>query len=243
VHYQPIVELADGHVHGAEALVRLRGADGRLVPPVDFIPVAEEIGLIGDIGLVVLERACRETAEVSRRLGRPMHISVNVSPDQLTGDLVGEVRRCLVASGLLATQLTLEITEETLADRSPRTQKVLHDLRSLGLTVSLDDFGTGYSSMSYLATLPVDGLKIDRSFVSVMGSRSDSITLSRLVVQLAASLDLTTVAEGVETMEQADLLRGMGCQYGQGYLWSRPVPFADYVALLAGPVVGATSSA
>ena len=243
VHYQPIVELADGHVHGAEALVRLRAADGRLVPPVDFVQVAEEIGLIGDIGLVVLERACVETVEVSRRLGRPLHIAVNVSPDQLTGDLVGEVRRCLARSGLLASQLTLEITEETLADRSPRTQKVLHDLRALGLTVSLDDFGTGYSSMSYLATLPVDGLKIDRSFVSVMGSRAESITLSRLVVQLAASLDLTTVAEGVETAEQADLLRGMGCQYGQGYLWSRPVPFEDYVELLSGPAVGATTPA
>ena len=173
---------------------------------------------------------------------RPLHVSVNVSPDQLTGDLVGEVRRCLATSGLLASQLTLEITEETLADRSPRTQEVLHDLRALGLTVSLDDFGTGYSSMSYLATLPVDGLKIDRSFVSAMGSRSDSITLARLVVQLAASLDLTTVAEGVETIEQADLLRGMGCQYGQGYLWSRPVPFDDYVELLSGPVVAPTST-
>jgi diguanylate cyclase (GGDEF)-like protein len=241
VHYQPIVDLADGHVHGAEALVRLRATDGRLVPPVDFIPVAEEIGLIGAIGLVVLERACRETVDVSRTLGRPLHISVNVSPDQLTVELVGEVRRCLAGSGLPASQLTLEITEETLADRSPRTQSVLHDLRALGLTVSLDDFGTGYSSMSYLATLPVDGLKIDRSFVSGMGSQSDSITLSRLVVQLAASLDLTTVAEGVETVEQADLLRGMGCRYGQGYLWSRPVPFADYVELLAGPTVQATT--
>jgi diguanylate cyclase (GGDEF)-like protein/PAS domain S-box-containing protein len=237
VHYQPIVCLADGIVHGAEALVRLRGTDGRLVPPVEFIAVAEEIGLIGDIGLVVLERACRQTVEASALLGRPMHISVNVSPDQLHPELVEEVRRCLATTGLQAQQLTLEITEETLADRSPRTQRVLNDLRALGLTVSLDDFGTGYSSMSYLATLPVDGLKIDRSFVSVMGSSATGLTLSRLVVQLAASLDLRTVAEGVETVEQADLLRGMGCQFGQGYLWSRPVPFADYLELLRGPAI------
>jgi EAL domain-containing protein (putative c-di-GMP-specific phosphodiesterase class I) len=199
--------------------------------------VAEEIGLIGEIGLVVLARACHDTVRVSAETGRAMHVSVNVSPDQLTASLVGEVRRCLGESGLPAAQLTLEITEETLADRSPRTQTVLHDLRSLGVTVSLDDFGTGYSSMSYLATLPVDGLKIDRSFVSVMGSSAESRTLSRLVVQLADSLHLTTVAEGVETMEQADLLRGMGCQFGQGYLWSRPVPVADYLGLLRGPVV------
>jgi diguanylate cyclase (GGDEF)-like protein len=242
VHYQAIVDLADGVVHGAEALVRLRASDGTLVPPFDFIPVAEEIGLIGDIGLVVLARACHDTVRVSSETGRAMHVSVNVSPDQLTAALVGEVRRCLGGSGLSAAQLTLEITEETLADRSPRTQTVLHDLRSLGVTVSLDDFGTGYSSMSYLATLPVDGLKIDRSFVSVMGSSAESRTLSRLVVQLADSLHLTTVAEGVETVEQADLLRGMGCQFGQGYLWSRPVPVADYLALLHGPAVPTATS-
>jgi diguanylate cyclase (GGDEF)-like protein len=237
VHYQAIVDLAHGSIHGAEALVRLRASDGSLVPPFDFISVAEEIGLIGEIGLVVLERACHDTVRVSREVGRPMHVSVNVSPDQLTASLVVEVGRCLAESDLAAGQLTLEITEETLADRSAQTQKVLHELRSLGVTVSLDDFGTGYSSMSYLATLPVDGLKIDRSFVSVMGSSAESRTLSKLVVQLADSLHLTTVAEGVETVEQADLLRGMGCQFGQGYLWSRPVPFADYLALLHGPAV------
>jgi diguanylate cyclase (GGDEF)-like protein/PAS domain S-box-containing protein len=242
VHYQPIVDLADSRIRGAEALVRLRALDGTLVPPFDFIPVAEEIGLIGEIGLVVLDRACRDTARVSREVGRPMHVSVNVSPNQLDSSLVDDVRRCLSASGLAAEQLTLEITEETLADRSPSTQKVLNDLRELGVTVSLDDFGTGYSSMSYLATLPVDGLKIDRSFVSVMGSSAESRTLSRLVVQLADSLHLTTVAEGVETVEQADLLRGMGCQFGQGYLWSRPVPVADYLAVLCGPVIGADLS-
>jgi diguanylate cyclase (GGDEF)-like protein len=237
VHYQAIVDLSDGGVHGAEALVRLRAPDGTLVPPFDFIPVAEEIGLIGEIGLVVLDRACHDTARLSRDVGRVLHVSVNVSPDQLTAALVGEVRDCLGQSGLAAEQLTLEITEETLADRSPPTQKVLHDLRAVGVAVSLDDFGTGYSSMSYLATLPVDGLKIDRSFVSVMGSSAESRTLSRLVVQLADSLHLRTVAEGVETVEQADLLRGMGCQYGQGYLWSRPVPVDDYLALLRGPVI------
>ncbi len=242
VHYQAIVDLADGHVSGAEALVRLRGRDDVLVQPFDFIPVAEEIGLIGEIGLVVLARACRDTVELSALVGRHMHVSVNVSPDQLGATIVEDVRRCLAESGLPAAQLTLEITEETLADRSPRTQTVLHDLRSLGVTVSLDDFGTGYSSMSYLATLPVDGLKIDRSFVSVMGSSAESRTLSRLVVQLADSLHLTTVAEGVETVEQADLLRGMGCQFGQGYLWSRPVPVADYLALLRGPAVPTATS-
>jgi EAL domain-containing protein (putative c-di-GMP-specific phosphodiesterase class I) len=117
--------------------------------------------------------------------------------------------------------------------------EVLRDLRLLGVAVSLDDFGTGYSSMSYLATLPVDGLKIDRSFVATMGSSPEGLTLARVVVQLATSLDLTTVAEGIETVEQADLLRGMGCQLGQGYLFARPLPFEEYVAFLRGPVAGA----
>ncbi len=236
VFYQPVVQLSDGAVFGAEALVRLRDRDGGLVAPDSFIPVAEEIGLIGEIGSVVLRRACEQTVEASLRLGRRLHVSVNVAPDQLVPQLVLEVTGCLSDTGLDPDRLTLEITEATLADRTSRTQGVLHDLRALGVTVSVDDFGTGYSSMSFLATLPVDGLKIDRSFVSVMGTSTQGLTLARLVVQLAAALGLEAVAEGVETIEQADLLRGMGCRYAQGYLYSRPVPFEDYLGLLRGPL-------
>jgi diguanylate cyclase (GGDEF)-like protein len=235
-YYQPIVRLDDGSARGAEALVRLRTEEGDILPPSEFVPLAEEIGLVGDIGSVVLRTACLDTARASRSLGRSLSISVNLAADQLVPSLVGEVRGVLGESGLSPRQLSLEITETTLADQSPRTQQVLRDLRALGVTIALDDFGTGYSSLSYLATLPVDGLKIDRSFVSVLGSSPSGLTLARLVVQLAEPLGLTTVAEGVETVEQADLLRGMGCSFAQGYLYSRPVPFDEYVDALIGPL-------
>ena len=149
---------------------------------------------------------------------------------------MGIVKDALDNSGLAPSQLSLEVTESTLADLSESTQTLLTDLRALGVTVALDDFGTGYSSMSYLATLPVDILKIDRSFVTVLGSSTPGFTLARLVVQLAEPLGLSTVAEGIETVEQADLLRGMGCEFGQGYLFARPMPFDDYVAALQGPL-------
>jgi len=235
-YYQPIVRLDDGSARGAEALVRLRTQEGELLPPSEFVPLAEEIGLVADIGSVVLRTACHDTARASRELGRALSVSVNLAADQLVPALVGEVRTVLDESGLSPRQLSLEITETTLADQSPTTQKVLRDLRSIGVTIALDDFGTGYSSLSYLATLPVDTLKIDRSFVSVLGSSPSGLTLARLVVQLAEPLGLVTVAEGVETIEQADLLRGMGCTFAQGYLYSRPVPYDEYVQRLAGPL-------
>jgi diguanylate cyclase (GGDEF)-like protein len=236
VFYQPIIRLADGWAKGSEALVRLRRPDGTLVPPLDFIPLAEDIGLIAEIGLVVLRRACDDTVAASLAIGRPLSVSVNLAVDQLQPDLVGIVQGALDDSGLPPEQLCLEVTESTLADLSEGTRAVLTDLRGLGVTVALDDFGTGYSSMSYLATLPVDVLKIDRSFVSVLGSSVHGFTLARLVVQLAEPLGLSTVAEGIETIEQADLLRGMGCEFGQGYLFARPMPYDDYVAAMLGPL-------
>ena len=235
-YYQPIVRLDNSLVRGAEALVRLRDEEGRLVPPDEFVPLAEEIGLIAEIGRVVLRRACLDTVEASQRVGRPLSVSVNLSADQLVPTLVDEVTAALHESGLSPLRLSLEITETILADQSARTRTVLSDLRSLGVTISLDDFGTGYSSMSYLAQLPVDCLKIDKSFVSVLGSSPTGLTLARLVVQLAEPLGLATIAEGVETLEQADLLRGMGCALAQGYLYSRPVPFEEYVERLIGPM-------
>ncbi len=234
--YQPVHRLSDGVVTGAEALARLRGTDGRVVEPADFIPLAEEIGLIGEIGRVVLTKAVKETARISDALGHPLHVAVNIAVDQLTPDLVPAVVEVLGQNLFPPSRLSLEITESTLADRSVQMQQVLADLRGLGVVVALDDFGTGYSSLSYLSTLPVDVLKIDRSFVSVMGSSRQSLMLARSVVQLALALDLRTVAEGVETIEQADLLKGMGCDFAQGYLWARPLAREDYEAYLRGPV-------
>jgi diguanylate cyclase (GGDEF)-like protein len=236
VHYQPILRLSDLTIVGAEALARLRQPDGTLLPPVQFIPYAEELGLIGDIGLVVLERATADTAALSQLCGRPLRVSVNVAADQLGSRLVEEAGTALARAGLAARELTLEITESSLAD-SVETSAVISALRDAGISVYLDDFGTGYSSLSYLAALPVSGLKIDRSFVSVMGSSDSGLALSRIVVQLADALGLAVVAEGVETVEQADLLRGMGCELAQGFLFSRPVPVDDYRALVLGPFV------
>jgi diguanylate cyclase (GGDEF)-like protein len=234
--YQPVHRLSDGAVTGSEALARLRDIDGRIVQPVDFIPLAEEIGLIGEIGQVVLRKAVRETVRLSADLGQPLRVAVNIAVDQLTPDLVPAVEEVLRVNALPASRLSLEITETTLADRSDAMQRVLADLRALGVGLSLDDFGTGYSSLSYLSTLPVDGLKIDRSFVSVMGSSRQSLMLARSVVQLALALDLRTIAEGVETSEQADLLKGMGCDYAQGYLWAPPLAPAEYEEYLRGPI-------
>jgi EAL domain-containing protein (putative c-di-GMP-specific phosphodiesterase class I) len=237
VFYQPVVGLADQAVHGAEALARLRDEDGTIVLPDQFIPLAEELGLIRDLGHAVLEIACRETVQAGALVGHRLRVAVNLAADQLTPELPAEVAQVLAASGLDGDLLTLELTESTLADESASTQRVLGELRALGVWVSLDDFGTGYSSMSYLATLPVAGLKIDRSFVTVLGTSAHGLTLARMVVQLAASLGLSTVAEGIETTEQADLLRGMGCDYGQGYLYARPMPFDEYLTFLRGPIL------
>ena len=235
-YFQPVVRLSDGGVTGAEALARLRDDGGRILPPADFIPLAEEIGLIEEIGEAVLATAVRETMRLTREIDRPLHVAVNVAADQLTPRLVSAVDTVLAREMLPPQRLTIEVTESTLADRPAEAAEVLATLRGRGVVVALDDFGTGYSSLSYLATLPVDGLKIDKSFVSVMGSSRQGLMLSRLVVQLAASLDLRTVAEGVETIEQADLLRGMGCDYAQGYLYARPMPVEQYADYLRGPV-------
>ena len=237
VHYQPVVRITDLVVTGSEALVRLRDEHGALVPPGEFIPLAEELGLIGQIGEQVLRRACADTARLSAELGSPLHVAVNVAVDQVQQSLPFTVRGVLEGTGLPASRLALEITESTLADTSRPTQEILGSLRSMGVSISIDDFGTGFSSLSYLARLPVDGLKIDRSFVARMGSNEESFTLARVVVQLARELGLHTVGEGVETREQLDMLRGMGCDYSQGYLHSRPLPLAEYEELLrTGPL-------
>ncbi len=239
VRYQPIVRLADGLVLGAEALARIRDLDGQVLEPAAFIPLAEELGVIEQLGESVLRTACRDTVRVSQDIGRRLAVSVNVSAEQLRPKLVESVQSALADSGLDPSLLTLELTESALANR-PETAELLRRLRAVGVTISLDDFGTGYSSMSYLATLPVSGLKIDRSFVSTMGTRPEGLTLARLVVQLSDALGLAVVAEGIETVEQSDLLRGMGCEYGQGFVFARPLDLAAYVDYLGGRVVRIT---
>jgi diguanylate cyclase (GGDEF)-like protein len=226
LHYQPKVSLADGAVVGVEALLRWHRPGEGLVSPADFIPVAEQTGLIVPIGAWVLEEACREATQWrGSRGGADVTVAVNVSTHQLTqAEFPDQVAAVLARSGLPASALTVEITESALIDDVGSARTSLVRLRALGVSVSADDFGTGYSSLSYLQHYPIDELKIDRSFVSRLDASSDGEAIVRSVIDLAHSLGMHVVAEGVETVDQMLALRRMGCNIAQGYYFARPVP-------------------
>jgi diguanylate cyclase (GGDEF)-like protein len=226
LHYQPILSLGSGDVVGFEALVRWQHPKRGLVPPLAFIPLAEETGLIVPLGRWVLEEACSQAERWNRDRraeAAPLFVSVNLSARQFTkGDLVEDVGTTLERTGLEADALELEITESVLMDQSEAGIRALRDLRGLGVRLVLDDFGTGYSSLSYLKHLPLDTIKIDRSFVAGIEDIADR-SIVDAVVALAHGLGIAVVAEGIETQGQSDRLRDLGCDYGQGYLFSRPV--------------------
>jgi EAL domain-containing protein (putative c-di-GMP-specific phosphodiesterase class I) len=235
LHYQPIVTLDDGAIVGFEALLRWQHPRRGLVPPLSFIPMAEETGLIVPIGRWVLETACRRAARWRRaavKAGRtPPSVSVNLSARQFNSDeLVDDVTRILEETGLEPTALELEITESVVMDQSEAGVRALRQLRDLGVHLVLDDFGTGYSSLSYLKHLPLDTIKVDRSFVAGLDGTADR-SIVDAVIALAHGLGIGVVAEGIETASQLERLRELGCDLGQGYLFSRPVP-ADRVARL-----------
>jgi diguanylate cyclase (GGDEF)-like protein len=227
LHYQPILSLTTGQVVGFEALVRWQHPVRGLVPPLAFIPLAEESGLIVPLGRWVLDEACAQAARWNRDRPEdapPLFVSVNLSARQFTkGDLVEDVGLTLARTALEADALELEITESVLMDQSEAGVRTLRDLRGLGVRLVLDDFGTGYSSLSYLKHLPLDTIKIDRSFVAGIEGPADR-SIVDAVIALAHGLGIGVVAEGIETRAQADRLRTMGCDFGQGYLFSRPVP-------------------
>ncbi|WP_273560829.1 putative bifunctional diguanylate cyclase/phosphodiesterase [Methylobacterium sp. NMS14P] len=224
LHYQPQMQLASGTLIGCEALIRWRHPDRGLVSPLDFIPLAEEIGLIVPIGEWVVRQACRDAVTWPD----PMSVAVNVSPAQFKSDrLVETIISALAGSGLPARRLEVEITEGVLLQENDRTLQTLHRLRELGVRVSMDDFGTGYSSLSYLRSFPFDKIKIDRSFVKDLTSKPDGEAIIRAIAGLGKSLGMTTVAEGVETSEQMQRIRLEGCTDVQGYLISKPVPAED----------------
>lgn len=236
VHYQPVVDLSTGQIIAVEALARWTPADADPVSPAEFIPVAEETGLIVPLGAWVLRRACRDTRPWHARYG--VSLTVNVSGRQLAEPDFADTVLCTLSDvGLPPTALILEITETVLiggGEHSARTLDILNRLRAEGIRIAIDDFGTGYSSLSYLAQLPVDLLKIDRSFVPSAGEASaDDHAFTRAVLQLGASRRLPAIAEGVETPEQARLLREMGCTLAQGYLFARPSPASVIDAALA----------
>jgi EAL domain-containing protein (putative c-di-GMP-specific phosphodiesterase class I)/PleD family two-component response regulator len=234
LHYQPKVDMASNRIVGAEALVRWQHPDRGLVPPGQFIALAEEIGLIGTIGDWVLERACHDAADWARAGLGAIKIAVNVAkPQFLTGDLCGTLRQVLVRSGLQSSQLVIELTESMLMNDVSTSLALMHQLKALGVALSIDDFGTGYSSLSYLKRFPVDELKIDRSFVMDLPGGKTDTAIVRTVIDLGHSLDMAVTAEGVETTEQLDCLKQLGCDIYQGFLFSRPVPTADFTALLA----------
>jgi diguanylate cyclase (GGDEF)-like protein len=235
LHYQPIVELSTGRAAGVEALIRWRHPERGLVPPADFLPVAEDSGLMPAIGGWVLRQACGQLARWHRTLGgtRP-RISVNVSNRQFWhGHLTRDIEQCLASAGIAPEHLAVEITEGVIMHDIRLAQRQLEELHDLGIELHIDDFGTGYSSLEVLHQLPIDVLKIDRSFVSRLGSGPKSRELVRTIVAMGRNLGLALVAEGIETVEQKEKVRALGCAYGQGYLFCPPVPSAEVQAYLA----------
>ena len=228
VHAQPVIDLASGRIAGAEALVRLRDLDGSLLPPAEFIPVAEETGLIVPLGLRVLDVALALRARWSDA-EMPLQIAVNVSPRQLADrDFAATVTTLLQAHGVPADQLALEVTESTVVDAVGPTLDVLGKIRSLGVHVAIDDFGTGYSSLTSLRDLPADIVKIDRSFVSGLPDAEGDEAIVRAVLAMAHATHRTVIAEGVETREQAARLLTLGCDQVQGFYFAPPMPPSEF---------------
>jgi diguanylate cyclase (GGDEF)-like protein/PAS domain S-box-containing protein len=229
VYYQPCLDLQTNAISGCEALVRWRHPQRGMISPADFIPLAEDTGLINQLGEWVLTTACKEAVSWPDKI----RLAVNVSPIQFrSGTLALKVMAALAESGLAASRLELEITEAVLIRDDEAALAVLHDLRAIGVRIALDDFGTGYSSLSYLQRFPFDKIKIDRCFVTDIAEPEGSSCIVQAVVNIAAERHMTTTAEGVETEQQRDLLRELGCSEMQGYLFSPPKPAADIRPLL-----------
>lgn len=237
LYYQPIVDLSSGGIVGVEALLRWHHPRRGMVSPAEFIPVAEEIGLINSIGLWVLREACQQMMGMESRLAsaRGLRVSVNLSPRQLRGgDLVAQINGILRETGFPGQRLTLELTESMLVEDAEAMLALLRAIRAQGVRISIDDFGTGYSSLSYLQRFPVHSLKIDQSFVSRINAEYGNREIARVILALGQQLNLDVVAEGIETEEQLRCLRGLDCPLGQGYLFSRPLPVQDLERLLDG---------
>jgi diguanylate cyclase (GGDEF)-like protein len=233
LHYQPKINLESGEISGVEALIRWMHPDRGLVPPSEFVPIAEECGLILPIGQWVLLEACRQ-ARAWRDLGlRAVPMAVNVSAVEfLAKDFLSGVRAALIATGVEPHNLEIELTESVLMRDAETTVDTLHALKAIGVQLAVDDFGTGYSSLSYLRRFPLDALKVDQSFVHEITANPDDATIVSAVISMGKSLKQRVIAEGVETREQLDFLQTQGCGEGQGYYFSRPVVAAQFAKLL-----------
>jgi EAL domain-containing protein (putative c-di-GMP-specific phosphodiesterase class I) len=225
LHYQPKVNLKSGQICGLEALMRWNDPETGLVPPMKFIPLLEETGMILEAGRWALAKAASDSLAWQSKGLRVLRIAVNVSPIQLQQkDFVGMVAQVISGAGNTAVELELEITESLIMQDIEANIQKLRGIREMGIEVAIDDFGTGYSSLSYIAKLPVNALKIDRAFIINMTSNSDDLSIVSTIISLAHSLNLRVIAEGVETEEQANLLRLLKCDEIQGYLFSPAVP-------------------
>lgn len=233
VHYQPKVDCTTLRMVGLEALVRWQHPQRGLLGPAAFISVAEEVGLIADIGAYVLREACHQVAAWTAQGLAPLHLAVNLSPTQVSrSDVVALVRYALVESGLPAARLTLELTESVLMDATGHSTTQLTALKALGVALSLDDFGTGYSSLTYLRRFPLDEIKIDRTFVAGLPNEHDNVAIVGAILALGRELGLRVTAEGVETSAELAHLRSRGCNQFQGFLFSRPVEAAAITTML-----------
>ena len=229
LHYQPLLSLSTGRITGLEALLRWNHPQRGLVTPLEFVSMAEDVGLIVPLGEWALREACNE----AKHWPEHIKVAVNLSPVQFrNGTLAQDVMRILAASDLRPGRLELEITETALLDDNKKTIQALHTLRGMGVCISMDDFGIGYSSLSYLRMFPFDKIKVDRSFVRDLPAKTDSTAIVRAIIGLASSIGMATTAEGVETEEQLSCLRAEGCTEVQGYLISRPLPGKDVRTLL-----------
>ncbi|KLU20666.1 hypothetical protein EOS_40370 [Caballeronia mineralivorans PML1(12)] len=238
VHYQPILHLESETCIEVEALVRWQHPTRGLIAPLEFIPIAEETGLIIPLGLWVLEEACRHAAawQLLYPSMPPLQVSVNLSPRQFEhADLLTDVQRALEQAGLSPASLRLEVTEGVIMRDTESSIRTLQKLKNLGIRLAIDDFGTGYSSLSYLKMLPLDVLKIDRSFVRGIGQNAEDDAIVQAIISLAKSLGLAVTAEGIETTQQAELLRQWSCEKGQGFLFARPLEAMQISALLDAP--------
>jgi diguanylate cyclase (GGDEF)-like protein len=228
---QPIVDLKTGRMNAGELLMRWTREDGTSVSPMEFIPVAEDTGLILEMGYWAIEEACRHLERLEREFpNERMHLSVNVSPRQLNQvDFVERLEEIFVKYSFRIGGLWLELTESSLMDDHKKVAAKMNRIQAMGILIALDDFGTGYSSLSMLLDIPLDCLKIDRSFVLQLGKSENSEELVRMILKLSEMLGLSVVAEGIETEENAQILRSMGCRWGQGYLYSKPVPIDEFI--------------
>ena len=232
VYYQPKYDLSNGKIIGAEALVRWKHPEKGLVPPMQFIKLAEEIGIISDIGNFVLNESCIQINEFKKK-GKDIKIAVNISVNQFKeSDLVQVIQDIIDSNDVPSSNIELEITESLLMNNIDNSIRILHELKALGIRISIDDFGTGYSSLAYLKQIPANTIKIDRSFVKNVDSSHFDKTIIQTIVLLAHNLGCDVVAEGIETPKQVEILKEFKCDYGQGYYFSKPVPEEEFRKLI-----------